>query len=227
MPASPPRASSAAIDAESRLSLGSPDRPEREGRADCPSEDHPGDGSGEDRRKHGGQRGDDPLPAGEADGFEHGGIARTPLEVPRDRLGHDDRAGGGSDGGEQEQRVALQRRRPLDRLDVHLLVRGVAEVPDHGREVGGRAPPGRRRRRCAATGSCPAARRAASDRRRASVRRGRRAGHPGRRRGPRSGGRCRRRRHLRCSPPRTRGTPAPTAGHGRRRRCPHAVRRAR
>ncbi len=141
MPASAPRASSAG--STRNPGCGSARRIDPSGNPGLTATARPdtGDGAGEDRREHRGQGGDDPLPAAEADGFQHDRIARTPLEVPRHRLGHHDRAGGGGDGGEQEQRVALQRRRALDRLDVDLLVRGVAEGADVDRQVGGERVP--------------------------------------------------------------------------------------
>ena len=216
------------VDEEPGLRLGTTDRSERKGRARRSRQADTGDGTDDDRREHRGRvRRASAAERAEADGFEHDRVARTALEVPRDCLGHHDHAGRGSDGGEQEQRIALQRRRPLDRLDVDLLVGGVAEGADPGRQVGGERVPVdtvghvQRQDRARLVGR--------SQRPPASVGPARMTSWP-------SGSSTR--SSLSRTMPTTLGvsdahrlalqvTAARTAGHGRRRRCPHAVPRAR
>ena len=207
------------VDADPGVRLDPAGAAERERPARGDGEHDAGNGPAEDRWEHRRHPSARPPTSVQPEGLEGGCVAGTPLQVAGDRLGDDDRARGGGDGGEEVERVALERGCPLHGFGVDLLVRHVAERPDVRREVGREASGGRRRRPRATTGSSPAARPRASGRRGASVRRGSSTGGLGRRRGPRSAGRSRRRWPRRSSSRHTRGT----AGRSRGRRSPRAI----
>ena len=110
-------------------------------RAGTPGGDHGDRHTGDGTRHHGGEhgrhRGGDALARAESERPEDGGIAGTALQMARHGLSDDQRTRSRRDHRCQQQGVALQRRRPMDRLGVDLLVRRVAEGADERREVGG------------------------------------------------------------------------------------------
>ena len=135
----------------------------------------PGDAAQHDGGEHSSHCGPHPRASAESDRAEDDSVARSPLQVPGDGLGDDDRARRGGDHGGQSQRVALQRGRPARSSPCR------PPGPTRCRVVRRRSR-GRRRPRSdhccrplAATGSCPAAQPPATDHLPGRARPGRRA----------------------------------------------------